>query len=200
VQTATDNTTTNPTGNARLTGLAGAVLFVLLAAEGVTIFRVNSHLSLHMFLGMVLVPVVVLKIASTGYRFTRYYTGDPGYVAKGAPPWLLRVAGPFVVILTIAVFATGIALGIEGPGHDQILLLHKVSFVLWFAAMAVHVLGHLLETPRLAVEDWTGTSPMAPGRAARTLLIVGALLVGLVLAFATRSWTTNWQHHLTFKL
>jgi hypothetical protein len=152
-----------------------------------------------MFLGMVLVPVVALKIASTGYRFTRYYTGDASYVAKGAPPSALRVAGPFVVVLTIAVFATGIALGITGPGHNQILLLHKLSFVLWFVAMTVHVLGHLLETPRLAVEDWTGDSQTAPGRVARALLVLGSLAAGLVLAFATRSWATSW-HSLSFHL
>src|SRR2546423_1020509 len=98
-------TTSNPTGNARLTGLAGAVLFVLLAAEGITILRVHSLLSAHIFIGMVLVPIVVLKIISTVYRFARYYTGDAGYIAKGAPLPVLRVAGPVVVVLTVAVFA-----------------------------------------------------------------------------------------------
>jgi hypothetical protein len=28
------------------------------------------------------------------------------------------------------------------------------SFVIWFAAMVFHVLGHLLETARLAPRDW----------------------------------------------
>jgi len=191
----TDTATSNPTGNARLTGLAGAVIFVLLAAEGVTILGVQSHLSAHMFIGMVLVPVVVLKIVSTGYRFSRYYTGEARYVAKGAPAPVLRVAGPFVAVLTIAVFATGIGLGIRGPGHDELLLLHKASFVLWFGVMTVHVLGHLLETPRLAIADWTRASRFADGRVARALLIIGALLIGLALAVATRSWSVGWHHN-----
>jgi hypothetical protein len=170
------------------------VLFVLLAAEGVTILGVSSHLRAHMFIGMLLVPIVILKIASTGYRFARYYTGDAGYVDKGAPATVLRILGPFVVVLTVAVFATGIGLGMGGPGHHTLLLLHKASFILWFGAMTVHVVGHLLETPRLAAADWIRASDVAVGRGARVLLIAGALLLGLVLAFATRHWSSEWHH------
>jgi hypothetical protein len=191
----TETETSNPTGNARLTGIAGAVLFILLAAEGVTILRVQSHLTAHIFIGMVLVPVVVLKIVSTAYRFTRYYTGAADYVTKGAPAPVLRVAGPFVVVLTIAVFATGIALGIAGPRNHELAQLHKASFILWFVAMTIHVLGHLLETPRLAFADWARSAPVATGRTARTLLIVGALVVGVALAFATRHWSGEWHRH-----
>jgi hypothetical protein len=185
--------TTNPTGNARLTGVAGAALFVLLAAEGVTILRVHALLSAHIFIGMVLVPLAALKIASTGYRFARYYVGDAPYVAKGAPPLVLRVAGPLVVILTVAVLATGIALGISGPHHHVLLQLHKATFILWFAVTTIHVLGHLVETPRLAVADWTRSSPVAAGRVARVLLVGGTLVVGLALAIATRSWSSAWH-------
>jgi hypothetical protein len=185
--------TANPTGNARLTGITGAVLFVLLAAEGVTILGVRSRLNAHFFVGMLLVPVVALKIASTVYRFARYYTGDAAYVAKGAPPIVLRMVGPFVVVLTIAVLATGIALGVSGPHHHRLLQLHKASFILWFGATTIHVLGHLLETPRLAVADWARSSPVAAGRTARVLIVVGSLILGLALAFATRSWTNAWH-------
>jgi hypothetical protein len=183
----------NPTGNARLTGLAGAVLFVLLAAEGYTILGVQSHLTAHIFIGMVLVPIATLKIVSTAYRFARYYTGDANYVAKGAPPSVLRVIGPFVVILTVAVLATGIALGVAGRGHHALLQLHKASFILWFAAMTIHVLGHALETPRLAIADWARSATPAPGRLARFALVVGALAIGVALAFATRNWANAWH-------
>jgi hypothetical protein len=143
---------------------------------------------------MVLVPIVVLKIISTVYRFARYYTGDASYIAKGAPLPVLRVAGPFVVVLTVAVFASGITLGIAGAGHHSLLQLHKATFVLWFVATMIHVLGHILETPRLAAADWAHSSPEASGRIARTVLVVGALAIGLALAFATQSWSHSWHH------
>ncbi len=73
-------------GNARLTAANAAVLLVLLAAEGVTILGVRQMLSPHVFIGMVLIPPVLLKVASTGWRFARYYRGAPAYRRKGAPP------------------------------------------------------------------------------------------------------------------
>src|SRR3974390_3075966 len=81
-------------GNARLTGFAGALIFLLLAVEGFTILHMGSQLALHIFVGMVLVPLALLKTVSTGYRFARYYLGDDAYERKGAPPLLLRLAGP----------------------------------------------------------------------------------------------------------
>ncbi len=52
-------------GNERLTGSTGAVLIALLAVEGVTILSLNSLLSLHVFIGVVLIPPVLLKLSTT---------------------------------------------------------------------------------------------------------------------------------------
>jgi hypothetical protein len=49
-------------GNARLTAANAVVLLVLLAAEGITILRVHQLLSPHVFIGMVLIPPVLLKV------------------------------------------------------------------------------------------------------------------------------------------
>jgi hypothetical protein len=53
-------------GNARLTASTGVVLLVLLAVEGVTILAIRPLLSLHVFIGLMLIPPVVLKRATTG--------------------------------------------------------------------------------------------------------------------------------------
>jgi hypothetical protein len=68
-------------GNELLTIATGAVLIVLLAVIGLTILRIHGLLSVHLFVGLVLVGPLVLKMASTGYRFVRYYTRNPR-------PWL----------------------------------------------------------------------------------------------------------------
>jgi hypothetical protein len=62
-------------GNERLTAMTGAILLVLLAAEGVTILFRRQLLTAHFFIGMMLVGPVLLKMGSTSYRFVRYYTG-----------------------------------------------------------------------------------------------------------------------------
>lgn len=170
-------------GNARLTGTAAAVLFVLLAAEGVTILRVRDLLSAHVFIGMLLVPPVLVKIASTSYRMVRYYLGAPAYRRKGPPPALLRLLGPFVVVLTVVVLASGVLLLFAGPAWQRsLLLLHKVSFVLWFGAMAIHVLGHIANTARLAPRDWArSTRREVAGAGLRQWTIASSLAVGVLL-------------------
>jgi hypothetical protein len=181
-------------GNARLTGAAGAVIFVLLAIEGVTILSVHRLLSAHVFIGMLLVPLVAVKIGTTVYRFARYYRGAPDYSAKGPPPVVLRLAGPVVVASTVAVFATGISAMAVGPSSRWILEAHKASFVVWFGSMTVHVLGHALETPALAVADWHSRHPKLDGAAMRRGLLVSALVAGVVLGVLALGWIGPWHH------
>jgi hypothetical protein len=180
--------------NERLTGSTALVLLVLLAIEGVTVLRVHSLLTLHVFVGMLLIPPILVKVSSTTWRFARYYLGSPEYRHKGAPPAALRVTGPFVVALTIALFASGVLL-LFGPiaWRDQLLQLHQVSFIVWFILMTVHVLGHLGEMTRLSTKDWARRSRgLVSGSRARRLLITLSLVAGLALALLTVSHVGLW--------
>ncbi len=172
-------------GNARLTAAAAAVLFCLFAAEGVTLLQVKSLLTPHVFIGMLLVPPTLVKMGTTGWRMVRYYQGDPAYRAKGPPLLMLRLLGPVVVVLTVVVLASGIVLLLVGSAwRDRLLLVHKASFVLWFGAMTVHVLGHLLETARLAPADWVRrTRREVRGAGLRQWILAASLVAGFVLGF-----------------
>jgi hypothetical protein len=180
--------------NARLTATNAAVLIVLLAAEGATVLRVRQLISPHVFLGMVLIPPVLLKIGSTGYRFVRYYRGAPAYRRKGPPPLVLRVLGPVVVILTLVLLASGVALLFAGPGwQHELLFVHRASFVLWFFAMTVHVLGHLTEVVRLGPRDWLRRPRREiSGAGTRQWLIAASLVAGALLGLATLSRIAPW--------
>jgi len=141
-------------------------------------------LTLHVFIGMVLVPPVLFKMASTGWRFAKYYVGSPAYRRKGPPPAVLRLLGPVVVALTVVVFASGITL-LYGPHawRAKLLLLHKASFVVWLGVMAVHVLGHLVDTGRLAPRDWLRrTRQQVTGAGLRQWAIATSVALGLLLA------------------
>jgi hypothetical protein len=192
-------------GNARLTGAAGAALFVILAVEGLTLLQIHQLISWHVFLGMLLVPLVLLKTASTMYRFGRYYAGDPPYAAKGPPHPLLRVTGPLLVLSTLALLGTGIALVALGRdvGH-QYLGLHKATFFVWAGLFAVHLLGHTRETATLVAADWRehapggAAAPRLAGAGARVSLVVVTLAVGVALGVASLSWVGSWHHFLRF--
>jgi hypothetical protein len=173
-------------GNERLSYVTGAVLLVLLAALGVTILRIGQLISEHLFLGMLIVPPVLLKMSSTGYRFVRYYTGDPRYREEGPPELALRVLAPLVVLSTLVVFVSGIVLLFAGPSsRETVFPIHKDSFFVWLALMALHVLGHLPRMPIVLRADYgasAGLSSDVTGRAGRTLALAGALVAGVVLA------------------
>ena len=180
--------------NARLTAANAAVLLVLLAAEGVTILRVRALLTPHVFIGVVLIPPVLLKMASTTWRFARYYRGAPAYRRKGPPPLLLRLLGPAVVLLTVVLLASGVGLLLVSPSWLPMLLtVHKASFVLWFGAMTIHVLGHLDEVFRLAPRDWLRrTRRDVTGAGPRQWLIAASLVVGAMFGFLLLSHVGHW--------
>lgn len=171
-------------GNARLTASTAAVLFALLAAEGVTILQARRLITPHVFIGMLLVPPILLKMGSTFWKFARYYSGSPAYRRKGPPLLALRVLGPFVVVLTLTVVASGIALLLAPfSWRSTLLLVHKASFILWLGAMTLHVLGHLADTARLAPRDWLRrTRRQVDGAGARQWVLAASLVLGLILA------------------
>lgn len=182
-------------GNARLTGGAAALLLVLLAAEGATIPFIGRLVGPHIFIGVLLIPPVLLKMASTGYRFARYYAGNPTYVRKGPPVLAMRLLAPGVVLTSLALFATGLWLLFEGPRNNTAVFLHKASFIAWVVLMTVHVLGHLLEVPRLASPDWRragGREAALAGAGMRVSLLIASLLAGLIFALATLSLAAPW--------
>jgi hypothetical protein len=190
------------TGNERLTAATGAVLIVLLAVIGLTIISLTRLLWIHLFVGMLLIGPLVLKLSSTGYRFARYYTANQRYRRKGPPPMPLRVIAPIVVASTLAVFASGVTLLFIGPSsRDTLLPIHKISFFVWVAFMAVHVLAHLPAMAHALQSDYSGPALGAhrtPGRDGRALALLGALVAGVVLAILVIPQFAPWlaSHHL----
>ena len=181
-------------GNARLTGVVGALLLIALAVEGVTVLDVTGMFTLHVFVGLFVVPMVALKTATTGYRFFHYYKGTAAYRRKGPPHPILRIAAPFVVASTIALLTTGIIALAVGPQHaDTWLNLHKASFIAWFAVMATHVLGHARDTSKLTTAEMRATPP-TPRRAVRIAIVVASLAGGLGLGLASLGWNTAWEN------
>lgn len=181
--------------NARLTGAVAAALLILLAAEGATIPFIGPLLGPHMFIGMLLIPPVALKMATTGYRFVRYYTGSPPYVRKGPPHAALRFLAPGVVLTTLALFGTGVALLVAGPPSQTLIFAHKASFIAWVVLMTVHVLGHLLEVPALALPDWRRSAPgevRLAGAGLRAMALGASILTGVALAVLTFSAAGPW--------
>ena len=198
--------------------MTGAVLLILLAVEGYTILRIGRLLTLHVFLGMLLLGPVTLKAGSVLYRFARYYTGSEPYRRKGPPAPLLRVIGPINMVLTACVFGTGIMLAVTGPndysgGLTGWLELHRLSFIAWLFFMAIHVLAYVWRLPTILAAEARGVSlseggtggqtaagrharraaEVLGGRGTRLALLVASLLAGLVIALLTVHLAGKWE-------
>jgi hypothetical protein len=203
-------------GNERLTAMTGAVLLILLLVECYTLLHLGNLLTLHVFLGMLLLGPVTLKACSVLYRFTRYYTGSAPYRRKGPPAPLLRVIGPVIMLLTACVFGSGIMLAVTGPSYGPPtgwLQIHRLSFIAWAFFVIVHVLAYLPRLPRLLAAEVRGASagPREAGgdepagrharrvievlgwRGTRLALLTASLLCGLVIALLTVHLAGQWQ-------
>jgi hypothetical protein len=183
-----------PEGNEILTSATAVVITGLLLAEGLTIVHMRGLVSAHMFIGMVLIPPVLLKLASTGHRFVRYYTGSSAYRAKGPPPLPLRLLAPALVATTLGVFVTGVLLLLAEHKSDTLLLVHKVSFIVWGVVFAVHFLAYVPRVVRSLRADWGAARREAvPGAGLRGLLVVAALGGGAALALSLLPAMDAWH-------
>ena len=190
-------------GNERMTALAGTVLLILILAELATVAGLRLLLAVHIFIGVVLAGPLAVKLASTGYRFVRYYRRSPAFVGKGPPRPALRVLAPVLVVTTLAVVGSGIGLLVTGPTRPgPFLFLHGISFVLWLPLVAIHAVAYLPKLPGLLGGDWRNEEA---DHVPRRRVPVGVNLAGLVLGglaglFALASagpWNawikTNWD-------
>jgi hypothetical protein len=181
-------------GNEQLTAVVGALLIVLLAIEGATLLQLQSLLTVHAFVGMLLIPVVALKLGSTGWRMLRYYLRNEEYVRRGPPHVALRLlVAPVLILSTLVVFGTGVALLVLGQTHGTLVGLHKASFVVWAGAFGVHILAHALGFAR-------ALRARIPGIPVRIGLTTGALLAGALLATATLPSADRLQDRATSHL
>jgi hypothetical protein len=194
--------TGGPAGNARLTAWTGILLLLGFIAECVTLLSLHSLISAHILIGALLVPLVLLKTATTGWRIGRYYLGSQPYRTAGPPPLLLRILGPLVVVSALAVLGSGLALiplgessfnpivTLGGQSIDA-FTVHKLCFILWFAITSAHGLARLVPALQLASGSPREGSPV-PGRALRGAVIAITLALSVATGAVVLNLSSNW--------
>jgi hypothetical protein len=193
----------NPDGNERLTAAVGLLVLVPVLVEIATILLgVHTFMSLHVFVGVSLIPAVVLKLASTGWRFVRYYTRSRAYVALGPPQIVMRLLAPLFVVATVVLLGSGVAMGIlHGHALQVARRLHGPASVIWLVLLGVHVVVYLRFALRSATRDaLPAKRQQVRGASARASALAIAVIFGLLLGGATVPAQHRWvdlprDHH-----
>jgi hypothetical protein len=156
----------------------------------------HQYLSLHVFIGLVLIPPVLLKLVSTGWRFTRYYTRSTAYRLKGAPQLIMRLLAPVLVAATVLLFGSGVAMGVlHGNALSIARNVHGPASVVWMLIVGVHVLVYLRRALVSTKEDVDPASRSAvPGARARTALLIATVIAGIGIGLGTLSLQHHWLH------
>jgi hypothetical protein len=165
--------------NGQMTAIVAVILVPLLAVEGATLLNLRALLTVHAFVGLMLVPVVAAKLASAGWRMFRYYAGSEEYVLRGPPQLVIRLlVAPVLVASSAVLFGTGIALLALDQTHGTLVGLHKASFIVWVGALGIHVVT------RVALL-WRVLRERVPGLSLRVAAATLAVVAGAGLAVLT---------------
>jgi hypothetical protein len=185
----------NPGGNERLTAAVGLLVLAPVLVEVSTILLgVHTFMSLHVFVGLALIPAVLLKLGSTGWRFARYYTRNGAYVEQGPPQIAMRLLAPLFVTATIVLFGSGVAMGLlHGHALQIARRLHGPASVIWLLLLGLHVVVYLGRAVSSTARDALPAKrrPLR-GTTWRAYAVAAIVICGLVLGAATVPAQHRW--------
>jgi hypothetical protein len=133
-------------------------------------------------IGLALLPVVLLKVGSTGWRLVKYDRTDRACARRGAFPAYLRILGPVLIAGTVVLVASGM-LAFAGPHwlHGAALTMHKRIFYPWLLIFIVHTASRFAEAIRPAAADLLARARLA-GVRGRPCVLVAVAVPAVVLA------------------
>ena len=203
------------TSNTRLTRSVGRLLFWLVIIQffsALLFFGICVNWSVplwvpyslvraaHFFVGFMLIPLVLLKLATTSWKAGSYYSGRKLYKKEGPPRWYNRLLSPVMGILFLITLWSGVAMW----GSLEYLfpipyIYHDYSVVqwhLWSACFLVglvifHMAAHFAETfrkkRRRQSED--SANPESTGIVIARRALLGTFAAGSVaLALSAAEW------------
>lgn len=206
-------------GNSRLTSLLGVVLLALLAIQvvsalffalltyNVAFFNGPTYdivRPVHFFVGFAIMPLLGLKLVSTGWRFSRYYLHSRAYRRAGPPQWMARLSAPLLIISGISLFASGVEMwSFQNQLNWPWTAIHNVAAFTFVAVLLLHVVIHIRQANREAAEDLSARpvirdagaagvtaavrEPLG-GRVTRRAVLVAAVVLGAVLGAGASGW------------
>lgn len=175
-------------GNLILTSHAGLIVLfalVLLYLSGLAFTPLRP---VHFALGFALIPILVVKLASTAWRAIGYYSHRGEYRSAG-PPWLLpRVIAVPLAVAAVLATVSGVVLWSEGTDHGTWAAIHTDSVIALGVIVLIHLAVYLRKALRASAKSLTATAVNRPER-----VIIWALLAALVAGAIATGLEPTWN-------
>jgi hypothetical protein len=182
--------------NARLVAITGLALLVLLPVPYASALSLELLWRVHYFSGLLLIPLLAVKLAGTGWRAFRYYLGDRGFREDGPPHPMPRITAPILVLSTVVLFFSGVEMMLGADRFGAWSTIHNGAAVVFTGALGLHLLAHLWDTPGEVAADVAPSRVAAPERVSgsrrRVALTAVAFVIGITLATAAMP-VSQWQ-------
>jgi hypothetical protein len=186
--------------NARLVAMSGLALLVLLPIPYGTALSLDLLWRVHYFSSLLLIPLLVVKVAGTGWRAFRYYLGDRDYRGDGPPHPMPRLTAPILVASTLVLFGSGVVMMLGGDRFGAWSTIHNGAAIVFTGALGLHLLAHLWDAPAEVGSDLhisrarTVTQVDVPGGRRRVAITVSAFVAGITVAMVampSAQWTAR---------
>ena len=175
-------------GNLILTSHAGLIILfglVLLYLSGLAFTPLRP---VHFALGFALIPILLVKLASTAWRALAYYFHRDAYRAAGAP-WLLPrlIALPLAAAAVLAT-SSGVVLWAQGTDHGLWATVHTDSVIALGGIVLVHLAVYLRKAARASARSLAATAINRPEK-----VIVWALVAAVVAGAIATGLEPTWH-------
>ncbi|MEO8897818.1 MAG: hypothetical protein ABI473_03815 [Candidatus Dormibacter sp.] len=134
--------------NLRLTSYSGLVLLLLMALVYLTGAFFDPLRQVHFAIGFAIIPLLAVKLTSTGWRAANYYLRREPYRSDGPPQLIPRLLAPLLVVSAIIATLTGVVLWVLGTQRGTWATLHTDSVVVLAFVLALHTLTYILRAVR----------------------------------------------------
>lgn len=179
-------------GNLILTSHAGLVILFFLILLYFTGLEFTPLRPVHFGLGFALIPILLVKLGSTGWRAVNYYFDRDPYRAAG-PPWLLpRIMALPLTACALAATISGVVLWAAGTDHGTWATLHIYSVIALAVVIVVHLAIYTRKAYRASTRSLEETKTTRQER-----VMVWALLVALVVGSAAVGLEPTWNPSAT---
>lgn len=178
--------------NLILTSHAGLVILFLLVLLYFTGLEFAPLRGVHFGLGFALIPILLVKLGSTGWRAVNYYFDRDPYRAAG-PPWLLpRVMALPLTLCAVMATISGVVLWATGTDRGTWATVHICSVISLAAVVVVHLIIYTRKAFRASTRSLEETRTTKQER-----IMVWALLVALVVGAAAVGLEPTWNPSAT---